>query len=216
MNFTVEILESTDQISKKILKAIAEEFNNRMQSKKARIEERIRNFTISFFKSTDTYDSLVNGELAANFGLPAANRRIMVDSIIDKIGDSIRIDIKPIKQFGKKFRGQTNINVLVNDFSDILSMAEAMVSTEDGSSLPWLEWLLLKGDVLIINEYDVRLIGGKGRSGLGIMVKDSASAWRVPPQYSGTIRDNWLTRTIKIYKDQYLQNISTILKQELE
>lgn len=216
IKFSIELLETPDQISKKIIRSIAEEYNIRLQNKAARILGRVRNFTISFFKSTDTYDSLVNGVLAAHFGLPAGSRRTMVDNIIEQIGNSIRINIKPVKQFGKKFRGITTINVLVNDFSDILGMADAIVSTEKGQSLPWLEWLLIKGDVLIISEHQIRLVGGKGRSGMAVMVQDSSSSWRVPPEYSGTIRDNWLTRAIKIYRKSYLNSITNILKQELE
>lgn len=216
MQFDIVLIDSPDEIAKKILRAMAEEFNTRMNNKLPNIKERIRNLTIYMIKQSDTYQSLIDGELAAHFGLPSANRQIMVDTIIDKIGDSIKIEVKQVKQFGKSFRGQSTINVLVKDFSDILSMAEAFVSTEKGQILPWLEWLLIKGDTIIISEYDVRLIDGKGRSGAGMMIKNSSGAWRVPPKYSGTIRDNWLTRTLTVYRDKYLKAIGQIIKQELE
>ena len=216
LKFDLVLVDTPDQISKKILKAAAEEFNTRLNKKIARIRERVKNLTINMIKQSDTYESLISGELAAHFGLPSTNRQAMVDAIIEKIGESIKIDVKPVKQFGKGFRGQTTISVMVNDFSDILSMTEAFVSTEKGQILPWLEWLLLKGDAIIISEHDVRLVGGKGRSGGAVMVKNSAAAWRVPPEHSGTIRDNWLTRTLTIYRDKYLKAIGQIIKQELE
>ena len=214
--FSIELLETEEAIQKKILRALAEEFTLALKNKLPKITFEIQQLTGAFLKNTETYESLVNGELAAHFGLPIAFRKTMVDSIIQKIVDNIQITIKDYQLFGLKFRGEMTINVLIADFSDILSMAEAFITTEKGASLPWLEWLLIRGNQLIISEHEIHLIGGKGRSGHAIMVKNAASAWRVPIQFSGTKTDNWLTRAFKIYSDAYLDNISKILEQELQ
>jgi len=216
LRFSLELIDSTPTIAKKILKAIAEEFNNRMLNRMPNIEYQIHNLTIQHIKATDTYDSLVNGELAAHFGLPSASRQGMVDSIVDRVANSIRIDFKPIRQFGKGFRGETTINILVRDFSDVLNLTDAFVSTEKGQLLPWLNWLLIQGDRLIISEYDINLVPGKGRSNMAVMIKDNAAAWRVPPQYAGTVANNWLTRAFKNNSKQYFDGIANILRRELQ
>lgn len=215
MHLSIELLENDAIITKKILQAMADEINSRIQQKLSTITYQIQQFTLQFLKATDTYISLVGGELAAQFGLPVFNRQSMIDAIIQKIADNIKIDVKAYTTFGNNFRGGVTFNVLLADFSDILSMVEAFVTTEKGTLLPWLEWLLIRGNQLIISEHEIHLIGGRGRSGMAIMVKNTASAWRVPTQYSGVRGDNWLTRTFKIYQDQYLNQIGIILEKEL-
>jgi hypothetical protein len=93
---------------------------------------------------------------------------------------------------------------------------EGSILTEKGEVLEWLRWLLTFGDRIIISEYQIHLISGKGRSGRGIMVADDASAWRVPPRFSGTIRNNWLTRAFKENSQSFFLIIENIIKQELQ
>jgi hypothetical protein len=208
-------LESDAVISKKILQSLATEFNNLVQQKLPTIMSKIRLQTVIFLKQTDTYLSLVNGDLAAHFGLPAAYRQSMVDAIIQKISDSIDSEFKPTKARASGFTGGLELRILVKDFSDILTMVEAMVTTEKGQVLPWLEWLLIKGNKFIISEHVIHLRGGAGRSGGAIMVKNTASAWRVPSQYSGVMTNNWLTRAFTMGQSAYLDIIKNILIQEL-
>jgi hypothetical protein len=216
LHFSIELLESDAVIIKKILQGLAEEFNNRVQSKIQSIANQVRTIIIPFLQQTDTYFSLVSGELAAQFGLPTTTRKTMVDAIIQKISDNIEVEYKPVRVIAGKFSGGLEFRILVANFSDILNMTEAFVTIEDGSSLPWLEWLLIKGNRLIIAEHKIHLIGGKGRSGMAIMVKNNASSWRVPSTYSGVMGDNWLTRALTINQDQFMDQIKTILENELQ
>jgi hypothetical protein len=215
MKFTVELLESDKQIQRKILEGIAEDFNSLIQPKLVGIRDKVAVATVAFLRGSETYESLINGELAAHFGLPSFGRKTMVDNIIQKIGDSIEIDYTPVKVRTGGFIGGANIGVLIKDFSDILNMIEASVLTEKGTILPYLSWLLEKGDRIIISEYDVKMGTGTGRSGKAIMVKNSAKAWRVPSAYSGVVGDNWLTRFFTIYQNAYSSLLEQILQTEL-
>lgn len=213
---SVELLENNDIISKKILQAIADEFNDLISTNIHKIRNKIGIATVNFLKKTDTYESLINGKLAAHFGLPIHSRQNMVDSILQKIGDNIQVEHKTVKVFGKRFVNGLEIRVLVADFSDILSMIEANVTTEKGQVLPWLSWLILEGDKIIVSEHEIRLTGGVGRSGMAVMFKNNAAIWRVPPEYAGTYSDNWLTRAILVDAyDFYLKEIENILREEL-
>ena len=58
--------------------------------------------------------------------------------------------------------------------------------------LHWLDWLLKRGDNMIISNYQYNPQTGLGRSGLGNMV--GGGSFRVPPQFSGTVDDNFITR----------------------
>lgn len=213
--FSINLLEDDKVIASKILKAFAEDFNLEVSKKMSIIKNRISFAVMDFIKQTDTYSSLINGNLAAHFGLPVDTRKAMVDNIIQTIGNNIEVEHQILKVRGSGFTGGIEIRILVKDFSDILSMSEAIITTEQGQPLPWLEWLLIKGNKIIISDHEIHLISGKGRSRRGIMVKNNASVWKVPSEYSGVINNNWLTRAISDNVDQFSDTISKILEKEL-
>lgn len=215
MQLSIELLETDAQISRKILQEIADQFNKDVSGKLSSITQKIKLVTIDHLKSTSTYESLIKGRLAGHFGLPSSIREGMVNNIIQTIASHIQVRHDIIKVKGFNFSGGTTIEVLLSDFSDIIHMAEAFVYTERGQDLPWLEWLLIRGNEIIISQHEVHLIGGKGRSGRGIMVKNDASVWRVPSEFSGTIRNNWLTKAFLEQPDIYLNKIKDILEKEL-
>ena len=215
MEFSIEILDSDNKISNNILKAIAEEFNGRFSSKLSSIKNEISIKVVEFLQNTNTYSSLVDGDLADHFGLPIGDRRARIDSILQMIGNNIEIDFKPIKVFGIRFVNEVKIGVLIKDFVDILSMSESIVQTKKGQELPWLHWLLIRGNAVIISEHQIKFLGGRGRSGGAIMVKNNAKVWRVPIEYSGTIGSNWLIRAFTENSDGFTSIITNILQKAL-
>jgi hypothetical protein len=92
--------------------------------------------------------------------------------------------------------------------SVLLSVADQFsVITEKGQQLPWLKWLLFEGTSSIVKDYDVKFgPNTKSRTGEAIMVQTNRS-WRVPPEFAGTIADNWFTRAIDSIDD----SIETII-----
>jgi hypothetical protein len=216
LTLSIELLDSDSSINKKILNAIAEEFNDQIYNKISVIRSKIADGVVFMLKATDIYQSLTNGDLAGHFGLPVNNRTTMVDGIISTVANNLEVEFKPAKVMGGQFVNGISIGVLIKNFTDVLALSEAVVTTSKGQILPWLDWLLRAGNKMIISEHEIHLIGGKGRSGKAIMIKNNASVWRVPTQFSGTINNNWLIRTFTDNADDYLNMISGILKQELQ
>ena len=71
----------------------------------------------------------------------------------------------------------------------------------NGNTVDWLRWLLTAGDTIVIADYQVMKEKGtplKGsRSGYALMVSPKMSkGFRVDPNHSGTIDDNWITRAL--------------------
>lgn len=216
MTIYIEILESDSEIEKRILRAILEEFNNRVIAKLSTIKLKIADLVEQLIIATPTYESLISGELAGHFGLPAMNRAERVHSIVDTIKQNIDVSFQPIKLVGKKFKNGITIGVLLKRFIDVLNMSEAFVYTEKDQELPWLKWLLLAGDRIIISKHEVSFNSNSGRSGMAVMVQNKASVWRVPPQYAGNMKSNWLIRTFVDNQDAYLDGIGQILQNELQ
>ena len=82
-----------------------------------------------------------------------------------------------------------------DDMDGVIYSENARVIDND-NDLPWLEWLLFKNNAPIVKNYNVKFGSSPySRSGLAIMVP-SSNNWRVPPEFAGSIRNNWTTRAI--------------------
>ena len=76
--------------------------------------------------------------------------------------------------------------------SNRILLNDRRMNTEKGQSLHWLRWLLKEGAKPIVIGYQY-VPGKAGRSRGGVMMAN-AQSWRVPPQFSGTDENNFITR----------------------
>lgn len=108
---------------------------------------------------------------------------------------SVNIEKKP---FGI---GGLRIRIFRDNFSSFLTLPSGRYITEKGVEIPWLKSLLVDGSKIIVKDYEFvpknYTYSKTSRTQKGIMKKSRGSFWRIPPQYSGTIDDNFLTRVIK-------------------
>ena len=78
--------------------------------------------------------------------------------------------------------------------------------------MPWLEWLLLKGNQIIVRNYEVKIgSNSRSRSGDAIMISSSEN-WRVPPEFIGTNTNNWTTRALSKIEDE----LNSLIKSKFE
>jgi hypothetical protein len=160
---------------------------------------------------SDEWQSLKGGKLRAEFGLPDdVDSRL--SQILDIWIDSIIVDYKPVTGT-TVLRGGITLYMLKTDWIDVISSEAASILTRAGQILPWLEWLLMMGDKIIIRNYDVVMKGGpNSRSGMALMVQKKSGRWRVPPEYAGTTNSNFVTKLLDAMTDP----ISTIVETEIE
>jgi hypothetical protein len=162
-------------------------------------------------ENSPEYDSLISGKLNKDFGLdfPVANPTLTLNQIIETIERNVEITFTPAIYASGTVRGSLTISVLKSDFSDVLAIPSSQYNTEKGELVPWLRWLLLSGDSVVVAEYDVvATTSSRSRAG-GEIMKKSFSGYRVPPEYSGTATNNWLTRALEdldILMGNILQN----------
>lgn len=210
---TFRLNQSPRVISHKVLKALATEFNRKTSRKLGAITFGVMQATMFQIKKTNTYWSLLNGELAGHFGIPKVNRKNHIDTIVETVADNIEVNFRRVRAKAGRLVGGLKIGILIDGFTDILSLPQANVGTEKGEVLNWLEWLLKFGNRWIIEDYEVDLRPGQGRSGLAVMVQ-SNNSWRVPPEFSGTVNNNWLTQAL--ISEEYKDMISDVIKRELQ
>lgn len=190
---TIKLLDDVKSIEAKVNSAIATEANKIIFQNQSKILQESRLLVSRWIASQPEMIDLQSsapGSLAGQFGLYAGQGQSAVFSIINSIENSISIRFK---KFNSKLIGGLEVNFQPKNFLNLLSLPQGIVSYEKGQ-LPWLDWLLLKGDTTIVVNYQYNPNTGIGRSGLGNMIE--GGSFRVPPQFSGTANDNFITRAL--------------------
>jgi len=164
---------------------------------------------VSAIQASQEYNSISDGDLKHELGLVDGKQRL--DNIIDIAKNTIHIQKSPVIITKRGLSGKLSILGVPLGYSDLLGSSDATLSTKK-YDLPWLDWMLNLGDKIIVRDYFFDLEKtSKSRTGLGIMRGASGSGWRVPPQYSGTIDDNFITRSI----DSMLPELGKFIQVEL-
>jgi hypothetical protein len=145
--------------------------------------------------SSPEYQSLLNGKLAGLFGLD--NPDYILSKIIQTVKNSVLIETRPAI-FSSVISAGITVSLLPSDFSDVLSI-EGVSYDSKGGAVDWLKWLLTAGDTVVVVDYDVvfgnAFVGS--RSDFAIMERNVGQGFSVPPEYSGTAQNNWLTRSLE-------------------
>lgn len=190
---TIKLIEKPSQIEEKINKALAEEINLRLFKAQANIITAAKNLTSEWISLQPEMISLASNDqfsLAGQLGIYAGSGLSITSIIRTAISNSISIKFK---KFSNKLIGGFELNFQPSDFINLLSLPQAVVNYKDGV-LPWLDWLLKRGDTIIVANYAYNASTGLGRSGLGNM--KPGGSFRIPPQYSGVESNNFITRAL--------------------
>lgn len=189
----LKLLESDKTIKKAIHEGIAEQINGAIKKNKQRTTRILKTSVKKWVGAQPEIASLLSrgsfGSLNAQFGLPSNDADTAVKMITSLVSESLRIKITPVNV---KLRGQIEFNFQRTDFSNLLGLKSGHVTTKKGQDLHWLDWLLTRGDMTIVTGYSY-IPGNAGRSGGGFM--DFGGVWRVPPEFSGTLQNNFITRS---------------------
>ena len=148
----------------------------------------------------------IQGRDLAEIGVPDINTRLT--SIVQAIASNVRVKIIPGKNLA------INITILEQDYSDVLSLPEAVyayTSANGSGVLEWLKWILLGGSGQIIGGFEFSPLASPfSRTGGGLMV--AGGGWSVPASLSGTATNNILTRAL----ENIQVDIEMIINKELQ
>lgn len=190
---TIKLIDTIKDVEKKVNAAIAVEINTILFQNQSKILQESKSLVSKWIASQPEMidlQSSVPGSLAGQFGLYPGQGQSSVISIINSIENAITINFK---KFDNKLLGGVEVNFQPLDFLNLLNLPQGIVNYKDGQ-LKWLDWLLTKGDTTIVVSYQYNPSTGIGRSGLGNMIK--GGSFRVPPQFSGTDSNNFITRAL--------------------
>lgn len=191
-----KILTSDAQIQREILKACEGEVKNILAKAKSKIHADIINLIIEALSRCPEIISLQSGKLRADFGLTYDP----TEEIIYAIANSTVVDFKDFTM-SKMSKAALTVYIQPNDFSNLLSKQFATAVTNKGQELPWLKWLLLAGDSIIISQFHVEYgVYPSSRSGGAIM--KPGKIFKVDSSYSGDAENNFITRALEKYENQ--------------
>jgi hypothetical protein len=211
MNISLKILESNSQIQQSIMEALLPQINDYMKDAITTIRKEIGTIISNAIVNTPEYESLVSGKLKYELGIPDANAKIA--GLLDIWTKNIYIEYMPPKIISSKIKSSFSASLIKSSFDDVLSTDLAYVIDNIYQyRLPWLEWLLLEGNKIIVKKQEV-VMGPNPRSRTGFaLMRGSNKNWKVPAEFAGTIRDNWITRAI----DNTEAEINNLLERALQ
>ena len=143
------------------------------------------------------YTSLLNGTLREELGLknPAEEVELAIAAAVS----AIKVASLPARGLSL---GGLEVLLLGEAYQQAIAIGSYENDGKHKTQIPWLEWLLLAGDSIIIQDFHVLTALAKGvasfpasRSGTALMVP--RGAWRIPPEFAGTADDNWFVRAAR-------------------
>lgn len=208
MAISLKLTDSSKTIENKIKKAIAEELNKIVRKRRAKVLGLAKKAVDGWVSSSPFFASLVSGgvaSIAAEFGITAGNELSVANVIQSAIVDSTNIEVG---KFTRTLKGGLQIRFQPSNFFNLLALPEGFSVTEKGTNLHWMDWLINKGDQIIVFDYDFQP-GLEGRSGGGVMI--GGGAYRVNPRYAG-VQDN------NVFTDMFIgreKDVSKIIEDGL-
>lgn len=211
MKFSVNLIESDSDIKNKILTEIKVVLQQAIVKSIPSIRQLISTKIKNALMNEPEYQSLINGKLKGEFGLPNASQK--VNEVLGIWTNNIKITANPVTIVGSRIKGGFKLDMIDSTYSDVLANDGAIVvDGVSGVVLPWLEWLLLYGNKIIVKNYEVQFgANPRSRSGMALMMS-SKNNWRVPSEFAGTSTNNWVTRAI----DRVDDSILDIIQKEIE
>lgn len=194
------IITNFKEFLKGAVKELVSLVNRDVKKKAKRVEKQAKKIVFNAVYNSPEMSALRRGQLSFDLGIPAGEDPSVI--IAQAVSDSIRIDPPNFRSAGNRINGNFKIQIQPSSFANLLSSSFGTVVTEKGQALPWLSWLLVEGDAIIIADWHVQY-GPYGRSGGARMVPNGM--FTIDPQYSGTINDNFVTRALDTIGDDIVK-----------
>lgn len=180
---------------KNVLVHSLDQLNARAKNAVPQAQTKIQKIVRLALDQDSTIQSMKSGRLKMELGIPTSS---IIDNLSSDLTSSITVKYQSMYVRGTKF-SRPFVSLSSITANELLSNPDYEFISENGHSVKWLDWLLNRGDEQIISGYFYRpanryeLRQGFSRAG-GIMRPSNSGRWGVPPEFSGSKTDNFLTR----------------------
>jgi hypothetical protein len=193
-------------IQNSILEILRDHLTSVINSSVNSIQQKISNLIPVALQSAPEYPSLISGQLRSDFGLTTPEAAL--SSIISNIASGFQVSVDSIKTSLSGISGGITIEILKENLVEVLPAQEL-----GGTTIPWLQWLMTAGDAVVVANYHVVYNPPDAvvsRTQSAIMVP--GGDYRLPPEFSGTVDNNWITRSLI----SILPEIDKIINDEIQ
>ena len=164
---SVDVKTTSKDFQKGLFGAMAKHFNNTLPKAIKPLQKKTELLISRFLRAQPFYEAIIRGKFSVELGLPQGEGDNRLNTVIDVLAAQTRVEYKKITVRGSRFIGGFTIFIMKTDLNEIIGLSAANIDIIY-RDLEWLEWLLTRGDSIIIADYDVEFIPGLGRSGGGI------------------------------------------------
>lgn len=208
VNFNVRLIDTNKQITGYVLQALLPEVDKYLNKAFKTVRNLLPGVIQSIITNTPEYNSLIGGQLQWELGIPDPSSAL--SNLLNIWSSNIETEYNR-RISNSKIIASFSVSAIRSDFSDVLSSEHSLVIDNlRGYQLPWLEWLLLEGNKIIIPKQQVEFgANRRSRTGYAIM-RPANKSWRVPSEFSGTISDNWITRAIENNESQISELLNKV------
>lgn len=185
----LKVLTKDSVIQKRILRAIKDHLNKKIPKIEQSISSKAQLLILESLNSSNETRNIISGKLRGELGITDPTGSL--GQIFNGISKMVEIKVSKARKAGQGLRMSITLYAVPIDLSAFNHVGSYI--TEKGQIIPWFEWLTTLGDRVIVRKYDAEVGNPEfSRTGNTIMVK--GSGWRVPPEFSGTATDNFVTR----------------------
>lgn len=213
IRLTVDLLTPGPVIERRLKETIANKINLSTDLAIPKIRTRVGELLEESIRNSHEVKELLDGNLRHQLGATKDEVEATISFLIERLQRSTHIDFKRFLVFGGKFGGYLQVSCFPKTLVDeLIAFPKASFLTKKGVQIPWMDWLLTLGDRIIIKKYDIDYLHTRGsRTGGATMKPVKVRGWRVPSSYSGTRRNNFITRAL----DDIADHIGYIMISEL-
>jgi hypothetical protein len=140
--------------------------------------------------NSEVTSSLISGRLRGELGVVDAEGELR--RIYEAIAATVQVNVGRARRRGNGMFLKLRLTAIPFDLETLLSDAGSY-KTDKGTVIPWFKWLTTLGDRVIVRDYLLEINPPRSRTGTHIMVQ-RGRGWRVPPEFSGTKSNNFVTR----------------------
>jgi hypothetical protein len=160
-------------------------------------------------RNSPTVTSLTSGILRDEFGLNAVDAEATTSDIISELTSRISVVAS-----GKSSLYALGFSIRMFPVTEELidKITTGQYVSSRGKNVQWLEWLLTRGGEVVLPEYHLfnGAAGSTRSGGDSIMIASGrrGDAFRIDHEHSGTVDDNFITRSIEEVHPQIIQIIA--------
>jgi hypothetical protein len=177
----------------RLLDALSRKLSDAFARAAGGVAARVGAIAVEAIQASPEYASLLSGELRGQLG--AVDAAAVLRRVCENVAAGVRVTSLGVRRQGDGLSGGMRVALVKGDYSEVLGAEGATFTSEGGFEIPWLRWLTLEGDAILVADHHFQAgHAARSRTGLGIMVKPGS--WRVPPEFSGTAEDNWILRAL--------------------